>query len=120
VDPVPVNIRSKTTIQQLQVGKPKFKKWVNKLLVVAKEVIESGESAGNVPPGIYAEYGYVLYEKGNFTEAILYFNKEQTKWSESKVLMAKMISNANKIAAQKEKRNEPTSDKIVPSTEVTK
>jgi hypothetical protein len=35
VDPVPVNIRSKTTIQQLQVGKPKFKKWVNKLLVVA-------------------------------------------------------------------------------------
>ncbi len=87
---------------------------------ILKEVIVYGESAGKVPPGMYAEYGYLLYEKGNFTEAILYFKKEQDKWSESKVLMAKMISNANKIAAQKEKRNEPTSEKIVPSTEVTK
>jgi hypothetical protein len=38
VDPVPMNIRSKTTIQQLQVGKPKFKKWVNTLLVVANQM----------------------------------------------------------------------------------
>ncbi|MEI6827897.1 MAG: DUF4810 domain-containing protein [Desulfuromonadales bacterium] len=85
-------------------------------VVTLKEVIEYGENVGKVPPGIYAEYGYVLYEKGNFNEAILYFKKEQDKWSESKVLMTKMISNANKIAAQNEKRKESTTEKSVPIT----
>ena len=44
------------------------------------EIIASGEETGKVPPGIYAEYAFMLYEKGNFPEAINYFKKEQDKW----------------------------------------
>lgn len=68
-----------------------------------KEVIEEGESDGTVPPGIYAEYGFALYEKGKFFDAIVFFQKEQDKWPESRVLMTKMIQNAqsrNKNAEQ--------------------
>jgi len=59
-----------------------------------KEVIEDGEAQGKVPPGIYAEYGFALYEKGNFPEAARYFQLENDKWPESRVLMSKMIKNA--------------------------
>jgi hypothetical protein len=58
-----------------------------------KEIISDGEVSGKVPPGIYAEYGYVLYEKGQNDEAIKYFQKESDKWPESRTFMAKMISN---------------------------
>ncbi len=85
-----------------------------------KEVIEDGESEGKVPPGIYAEYGYVLYEKGNFPEAINYFKKEQDKWPESKVLMAKMINNAQKRSTQGEKKKEASTINPVQTSEVTK
>lgn len=77
-----------------------------------KDIMEKGEDSGKIPPGIYAEYGYVLYEKGNFSEAINYFKKEQDKWPESNVIMTKMINNAQKKFAQAEKQKDSlTSDK---------
>lgn len=76
-----------------------------------KNIMEQGEASGKIPPGIYAEYGYVLYEKGNFPEAIKYFKKEQDKWPESNIIMTKMINNAQKKTAQSEKQKESlTSD----------
>jgi hypothetical protein len=65
-----------------------------------KETIVEAEGAGKIPPGIYAEYGYVLYEQGNFVEAAEYFQKEHDKWPESQVFMSKMIINANKAQAK--------------------
>jgi hypothetical protein len=62
-----------------------------------REVISEGEISGKVPPGVYAELGYLLYEKGSSVEAIIYFQKEYDKWSESQPLMVKMINNAKKI-----------------------
>lgn len=59
-----------------------------------KDIITKSEASGRVPPGIFAEYGYVLYGQGNIPEAIEYFKKEKTQWPESNVLMVKMISNA--------------------------
>jgi hypothetical protein len=59
-----------------------------------KEVIEDGEETGKVPPGIYAEYGFALYEIGNYQEATKYFKLENDKWPESQVLMTKMIRNS--------------------------
>ena len=70
-----------------------------------KNVIASGESSGKVPPGIYAEYGFALYEKQSYSEAIGYFRKEQDKWPESKTLMAKMISNSEKGQQKKDSNN---------------
>ncbi len=93
-----------------------YDEFVNNL----REVIEDGEADGKVPPGIYAEYGFALYEKGNFPEAVIYFKKEQDKWPESKVLMAKMINNAQKQPAPGSKVNASKENNIDKSTEVTK
>jgi hypothetical protein len=57
-------------------------------------VIQKGEVQGNVvPPGMYAEYAYLLYETGHFNEAVGFFQKEYDRWPESRVLMVKMIRN---------------------------
>lgn len=61
-----------------------------------KEIVQNAEAGDSVPPGLYAEYGYALYESGNLTEAIAYFEKEKAKWPESNVFMEKMIRNARR------------------------
>lgn len=84
-----------------------------------QEIIADGEKTGNVPPGIYAEYGYVLYENGNFPEAMQYFKKEQDAWPESRVLMTKMLSNVQRRSNSKNKQQDalattPSQTKEVP------
>jgi len=49
-----------------------------------------------VPPGIYAEYGFLMYEQGNSLQAIQYYQKEADKWPESRAFMTKMINTAQK------------------------
>ena len=62
-----------------------------------KAIILDAETRGVVvPPGIYAEYGYALYEEGNSSGAIAYFTKERNAWPESRAFMDKMISNAQR------------------------
>lgn len=63
-------------------------------------IIASSQQAGQrVPPGIYAEYGYMLFEEGRIPEAVSYFQKEQKLWPESGAFMAKMIRNAERLGA---------------------
>ncbi len=62
-----------------------------KFIAELKEIVEKGEIKGNVPPGLYAEYGFALYENKRFDDAVIYFGKEYDKWPESRVLMQKMI-----------------------------
>lgn len=47
---------------------------------------------GKVPPGIYAEYGYVLQQQGNTSDAIAMYAREKNAWPESAFLMDKMIA----------------------------
>jgi hypothetical protein len=63
-----------------------------------KEILDDAESVGKVPPGIYAEYGYVMYEQGNNQQAVMYFQKEADKWPESRFFMTKLIANTNNRA----------------------
>jgi hypothetical protein len=49
------------------------------------------EATGNIPPGIYAEYGYYVVASRKHSEAIVWFEKEKSKWPESTLLMDKMI-----------------------------
>ncbi|WP_242394961.1 DUF4810 domain-containing protein [Anaeromyxobacter oryzisoli] len=64
-----------------------------------EETVLAAEQDGErVPPGVYAELGYALLEEGQTKEAISYFEKEKTKWPESRVLMEKMIRNAQQRA----------------------
>lgn len=72
-------------------------------------IITEGERTNNVPPGIYAEYGYVQYEGGNYIEAEKFFQKEFEKWPESRVIMSKMIQNSKKSL---ERENAKKTEKI--------
>ena len=65
-----------------------------------KTIILAAQQEGKtVPPGIYAEYGYALYEEGNAAEAIRYFERERDTWPESRVFMEKLIAIARRAAS---------------------
>lgn len=57
-------------------------------------ILEAEERGARMPPGLYAEYGYALFEEGDTAQAIAYFRKEQALWPESRFLMEKMVRNA--------------------------
>src|SRR6266481_8310891 len=48
-----------------------------------------------VPPGIYAEYGYLQLQQGKNTVAVDLFKQEESHWPESKVFMDRMIKVAS-------------------------
>jgi hypothetical protein len=63
--------------------------------------IRAAEQEGlRMPPGIYAEYGYALFEEGRTAEAIAYFEKEKALWPEARFFMDKMIRNAGQRGPQ--------------------
>jgi hypothetical protein len=64
-------------------------------------ILEAEERGLRVPPGVCAEYGYALYEEGRLPEAIGYFQRERAEWPESRVLMDKMIRNAELRAGKR-------------------
>lgn len=84
-------------------------KFIEKL----KNIIDSGEGTNTVPPGIYAEYGYLQYESSNYQEAIIYFQKEHDRWPESRIFISKMIRNA-KMSLEREnaRKNENVNTSI--------
>lgn len=81
-------------------------------ILAMKEIIESAESKNKVPPGIYAEYGYLMYEKGDIAKAVLFYQKEADMWPESKFLMAKMIANTQKRSDNKENDPKAVTNKL--------
>ena len=62
--------------------------FANKLLID----IEKAEATGKVPPGLYAEYGYLQLSLGNKDVAIAFFNREAELWPESRYLMTGVIT----------------------------
>ena len=48
-----------------------------------------------VPPGIYAEYGYLQLQQGKSLAAVDLFKQEESHWPESKVFMDRMIKVAS-------------------------
>jgi hypothetical protein len=48
-----------------------------------------------VPPGIYAEYGYLQLELGKNLAAVNLFEQEESHWPESRVFMDRMIKVAS-------------------------
>jgi hypothetical protein len=53
--------------------------------------ISKSEKSNKVPPGLYAEYGYLLIELERPQDAVIYFGKEKNRWPESAALMDKII-----------------------------
>jgi len=71
--------------------------WIEGLKTTILEAEQQGEK---MPPGIYAEYGYALFEEGNIQQAIAYYRKEAELWPEARFFMEKMIRNAEQRGTQ--------------------
>jgi len=65
------------------------------LATLNKIIEDSNTNTTRVPPGIYAELGYFLMNKGQSQEAVKYFNLEKETYPESGVLMARLIDAAS-------------------------
>jgi hypothetical protein len=64
------------------------------------EIISTADSNhARVPPGIYAEYGYLQLQEGKNSAAVELFKQEETHWPESKVFMERMITVASTATA---------------------
>ena len=81
------------------------------------ELIQASELNGfPPPPGIYAEYGYALYLRGQFNGAIVYFAKERETWPESAVLMTTVIKRLEGRIEEEKADGEAADDGVTPST----
>jgi hypothetical protein len=74
-----------------------------KVSAALNETIANSEKSNRaVPPGLYAEYGYLLMQQNRMDEAQAYFAKEKAKWPESSALMDHMMKLAQAKPASKE------------------
>lgn len=55
------------------------------------EVVKGDDPYSKVPPGLYAEYGFLLLKMGKGEEARTWFQKEQEHWPESGVFMQTLM-----------------------------
>lgn len=61
----------------------------DELLKIMKE---SKKKKNNVPPGVYCEYGYLMYQEDNFDEALKYYELEKETYPESKTFVDRLIA----------------------------
>jgi hypothetical protein len=62
---------------------------------LAAVIDAAGTNQATVPPGIYAEYGYLQLQQGKNLAAVELFKQEESHWPESKVFMDRMIKVAS-------------------------
>lgn len=66
-----------------------------------------------VPPGAYADYGFLLFRRGDSAGGLTYFEKEMMVFPESAIFMDKVIGRAKKMslsANEKESVNKVTEE----------
>jgi len=68
-----------------------------------------------IPPGVYADYGFLLYRRGNYAGAMEYFEKEKTLYPESSVLMVKLMERVRQKTAgdTQEPRDDSGTGKLI-------
>jgi hypothetical protein len=65
---------------------------VDALLASMQAIIDgAAKGKGAIPPGIYAEYGYLQMQRGNDAAAVAAFQQEKQHWPESTVFMDQML-----------------------------
>ena len=82
----------------------------DKFIAHLQKIIDVAGPNGLVPPGIYAEYGFIHYENKNYKDAIEYFQKEHGRWPESRILMSKMIRNAGQAQGSMPESSDSNND----------
>ena len=68
-------------------GKETLKAHKEQLLLI---IAESPKRNKRVPPGVYAEYGYILLKEGNETEGMQYLNQEMGIYPEAAVFVQRI------------------------------
>jgi len=69
---------------------------VGELSTSLQAIIDAADKAhAVVPPGIYAEYGYLQMQQGKNQRAVDLFKQEESHWPESRVFMDRMIKVAS-------------------------
>lgn len=69
-------------------GDESLLEWKNSMM---KVIEESEESSFRVPPGIYANLGYLSLKQNNLDEALVFFTKEKQTYPQSTVFMDRLI-----------------------------
>lgn len=78
---------SKKTTEELQV----------KVLEQYKKITDKQKGVrGVVPPGMYAEYGYLLYKTGKKEEGLSFLKKEKELYPESDMYISRIIKQLEK------------------------
>ncbi|MBI3767873.1 MAG: DUF4810 domain-containing protein [Deltaproteobacteria bacterium] len=80
-----------------------------------EETIEAAEHHGQrVPPGVYADYGFLLFQRGQHDLAARYFGKEAQAFPESAALMNRLIAKIQERETPTSQRPATTEDQGVP------
>ncbi len=61
--------------------------------IALKKQMDRHPDDKRMPPGLHAEYGYVLFVTGHKPEAVAHFTREKALWPESALIMDRMIVN---------------------------
>jgi hypothetical protein len=73
---------------------PKEENFLKHKQVLEKIVAESQKNNLKVPPGVYAELGYIYFRENKGNEAIKYFELETQIYPESKLFMDRLTQAA--------------------------
>ena len=74
------------------------------------ETIRTAEQQNlRVPPGAYADYGFLLFKRGDRAGAIAYFEKERRLFPESSAFMTKLIERVKQKDAETREKENPSS-----------
>lgn len=68
-------------------------------------ISEAEQAQAKVAPGVYADYGYLLFKQGKADEAITAFQKEAQLFPESKHLMETIIERIQTRQIHEKKRS---------------
>jgi hypothetical protein len=73
-----------------------YERYVNEQLPQAdayllQTISDAEQNHLKVPPGAYADYGFVLFKRGDRDGAAAYFEREKQAFPESSALMSKLI-----------------------------
>ena len=76
--------------------------------LLSKTIAKAEKGQLNVAPGLYAEYGFLLYQQGKAAMAAGYFRKEAEAFPESSRLMKSLI---DRIDLSKENNDDADAEK---------
>ncbi len=76
-------------------------------IYLQQTIAEAEHNRYRMPPGVYADYGFMLYRRGDKPAAIAYFSKEKETYPESSALMTKLIERVRQQMVDEQEKQAP-------------